>query len=222
MSKMAQNQENGKVPSNLIPKCPECGGTMQVHVEVDQNFLKGQAWQASFQAYRNFIENANGKKLVLLELGVGARNQLIKAPFMNLTNSEENATYITFNKGRELYIPDVIADKSIGIDKGHGSRAAEYYKDYCREHDLPYDAGIYYITYYHDQDDSLGLSEIKKSSSLSERVVLLYQIFKDADALDRFRLGPDALDVNFLRTEEAHRLVAFAKDLLRKSSETNS
>ena len=109
-----------------------------------------------------------------------------------------------------------------GIDKGHGSRAAEYYKEYCREHDLSYDAQTYYITYYHDQDDSLGLSEIAKSPSLSERAVLLYQIFKDADALDRFRLGPDGLDVNFLRTEEAHRLVDFAKDLLQKSNETNS
>lgn len=108
-----------------------------------------------------------------------------------------------------------------GIDKGHGRRAAEYYKNYCREHNLPYDAGTYYITYYHDQDDSLGLSEIAKSSSLSERAVLLYQIFKDADALDRFRLGPDALNVNMLRTEEAHGLVDFAKYLLQKSCKTN-
>lgn len=108
-----------------------------------------------------------------------------------------------------------------GIDKGHGSRAAAYYKDYCREHDLPYNEQTYVITYYHDQDDSLGLSEIKNSSSLNERAVLLYQIFKDADALDRFRLGPDGLDVKFLRTEEARQLVDFAKDLLRKSSETN-
>ncbi|WP_228551003.1 HD domain-containing protein [Sporosarcina cascadiensis] len=109
-----------------------------------------------------------------------------------------------------------------GIDKGHGGRAAEYYKEYCREHGLPYDEQTYYMTYYHDQDDSLGLSEIAKSSSLSERAVLLYQIFKDADALDRFRLGPDGLDVKFLRTKEAHGLVDFAKDLLRKSNETNS
>lgn len=109
-----------------------------------------------------------------------------------------------------------------GIDRGHGGRAAAYYKDYCREHDLRYDAGTYYIIYYHDQDDSLGLSEIKKSSDLSERTVLLYQIFKDADALDRFRLGPDGLNAKFLRTEEARRLVDFAKELLRKSSETNS
>ncbi len=108
-----------------------------------------------------------------------------------------------------------------GIDKGHGGRAAEYYKDFCREHDLPYNAATYYITYYHDQDDSRGLSEITKSISLSERGVLLYQIFKDADALDRFRLGPNALNLNFLRTEEAHGLVDFAKYLLQKSSETN-
>jgi NAD-dependent SIR2 family protein deacetylase len=116
LSKMAQKQEDGKVPPSLIPKCPECGGPMQVHVEVDRNFLRDQTWQTSYQAYQYFIEKAHGKKLVLLEFGVGARNQMIKAPFMNVTNHEENATYITFNKGSELYIPDVIASKSIGID----------------------------------------------------------------------------------------------------------
>ncbi|PAV28699.1 hypothetical protein CIL05_15560 [Virgibacillus profundi] len=116
LSEMAQKQENGKVPQDLIPKCPECDGPMQVHLEVDRNFLQGEAWQASYQAYQDFIKNAHGKKMVLLELGVGARNQLIKAPLMKLTSLEENATYITLNKGRELYIPDAIADKSIGVD----------------------------------------------------------------------------------------------------------
>lgn len=116
LGEMSRSQDNGKVPSSLIPKCPECGGPMQVHVEVDRNFLRGEAWETSLQAYQDFIGNAHGKKLVLLELGVGARNQLIKAPFMNLTNLEEHSTYITFNQGRELYIPDAIAAKSIGMD----------------------------------------------------------------------------------------------------------
>lgn len=115
LSEMARVQENGKVPTDLIPKCPECGGSMQVHLEVDRNFLKGKDWQASFQAYKNFIEKFHGKKLVLLELGVGARNQLIKAPFMDITYAEENATYITLNKGG-LHIPEEIAVKSIGIN----------------------------------------------------------------------------------------------------------
>jgi NAD-dependent SIR2 family protein deacetylase len=39
LSKMAQNQEGGKVPQNLIPKCPDCGGAMQVHIELDGKFL---------------------------------------------------------------------------------------------------------------------------------------------------------------------------------------
>ena len=109
-----------------------------------------------------------------------------------------------------------------GIDQGHGKRGAANYKDYCLASGLPYDARTYYITYYHDQDDSLGLSEISKVSSLGDRGVLLFQIFKDADALDRFRLGPEGLNVNFLRTEEARQLVEFAKNLLRNSSETNA
>jgi NAD-dependent SIR2 family protein deacetylase len=116
LSKMAQNQENGKVPSNLIPKCSECGGPMQVHIELDGNFLRDQSWQTRYQAYQDFIQKAHGKKIVFLELGVGARNQLIKAPFMKLTNVEEYATYITFNRGSDLYIPETITAKSIGID----------------------------------------------------------------------------------------------------------
>ena len=115
ISKMAKSQEDGRVPSDIISKCPECGGNMQLNVEIDSNFLKGEYWQRKYKNYQNFINEAHGKKIVLLELGVGARNQLIKAPFMRLTNFEENATYITVNKG-ELYIPNEIADKSIGID----------------------------------------------------------------------------------------------------------
>ena len=105
------------------------------------------------------------------------------------------------------------------LDKGHGKRAAEYYKDYCSENDMPFDMKTYYIMYYHDQDDVIGLSEIDKVPSVGEECILLYKIFKDADGLDRFRLGPDGLDINMLRTEEAHKLVDFAKYLLQKSKE---
>lgn len=89
---------------------------MQVHVEVDENFLRDESWQVSLKAYQDFIDKAHGKKLVFLEFGVGARNQMIKAPFMKLTKLEEYAAYITFNKGSELYIPEAIVAKSIGID----------------------------------------------------------------------------------------------------------
>lgn len=37
------------------------------------------------------------------------------------------------------------------------------------------------------------------------------RFFKDADALDRFRLGPNALDAKYLRTEQAKKMLDFAK-----------
>lgn len=105
------------------------------------------------------------------------------------------------------------------LDTGHGKRAAEYYKESCSKYDISFDEQTYYIMSYHDQDDELGLSEIAKSPVLGENCILLYKIFKDSDGLDRFRLGPDGLDINMLRTEEASKLVDFAKYLLKKSNE---
>ena len=62
-----------------------------------------------------FCAEVSWKKLVILEFGVGWRNQMIKAPFMRLAASEPNSSYITFNKG-EVYIPEEIAENSIGVD----------------------------------------------------------------------------------------------------------
>ena len=67
------------------------------------------------QEYQNFVRKYHGKSLVILEFGVGWRNRMIKEPLMQLTASEPNAFYITFNKG-EIYIPDEIAGRSIGVD----------------------------------------------------------------------------------------------------------
>ncbi|MBU3174585.1 HD domain-containing protein, partial [Clostridium estertheticum] len=89
------------------------------------------------------------------------------------------------------------------LDTGHGKRAAEYYKESYSKYDISFDERTYYVMAYHDRDDVLGLSEIKKSPALSQNCILLYKIFKDSDGLDRFRLGPDGLDVNMLRTKEA-------------------
>ena len=121
LATMAREQANGKVPAALIPVCPRCGGNMQVHIETGPRFLKGAQWQARQTAYRDFVTQAREGKILFMELGVGARNQLIKNPFMQQVYQQANASYITFNRGRELFIPDAIAHKSLGIegDIGH-------------------------------------------------------------------------------------------------------
>ena len=42
----------------------------------------------------------------------------------------------------------------------------------------------------------------------------MYQILKDADALDRVRFGIRALDTSYLRVETSQSLVFFAHQLL--------
>lgn len=63
-----------------------------------------------------FLDRYRNKRLVILELGIGKRNRMIKLPIMQLAANEPIATYITLNLAPELYIPDAIAHKSIGIE----------------------------------------------------------------------------------------------------------
>lgn len=65
---------------------------------------------------QNFLTRYHGKRLVILELGVGMHNRMIKQPLMQLAASEPCATYITLNLAPELYIPQAIASKSIGLE----------------------------------------------------------------------------------------------------------
>ncbi len=113
--KMTEAEKDGQIPSERIPRCSCCGGPVTVNMADSNAFFQTEQFQNKMQDYQDFIKKYHGKKLVILELGVGWRNRMIKEPFMNLAASEPEAVYITFNKG-EVYIPSEIARKSIGVD----------------------------------------------------------------------------------------------------------
>ena len=62
-----------------------------------------------------FLRHYSGKYIVILELGIGKHNRFIKQPLMQLATHEPHAVYITLNLTPELYIPDAIAHKSVGL-----------------------------------------------------------------------------------------------------------
>ena len=106
--KLAALEKNGLVPGEAIPICPVCGAAMELyHAQPPK--------QSTVAEWNHFCSTFHNKKLVILELGIGWRNQLIKAPLMTITANEPQAAYITINLG-EIYIPDNIRQKSFGLD----------------------------------------------------------------------------------------------------------
>lgn len=93
-----------------IPRCDKCGAELDLNI-AGNNF---QVNQNAVVALQNFLEKDEDSKLLLLELGIGPNNQLIKAPSMQLIAAAPNSHYITINQG-QLYIPDQIAPRSIGF-----------------------------------------------------------------------------------------------------------
>lgn len=106
-----EKDQAGTLTEANIPKCDTCGAPLEINTAASQGFQINQNRLAAFQ---NFIQTNEGKRLVILKLGIGPRNQMIKAPSMQLVASDENIRYITINKS-ELLIPDLIKEKSIGF-----------------------------------------------------------------------------------------------------------
>ena len=100
------------------------------------------------------------------------------------------------------------------LDVGHGQRAADYYREYCQTHPLVFDERAYLVMTFHDRDDALGEVALMEQAD----GVLLYHIFKDADALDRFRLGSRGLDARYLRTAEAKSLYQYAEQVFKQKN----
>lgn len=105
------------------------------------------------------------------------------------------------------------------LDVGHGARAAEAYLEGA-DGAGGGDKLAAAIMGYHDLDDEVGEERI--GAEFGAHGVRLFRIFKDADGLDRFRLGPDALDERFLRTPEAKELVELSRTLNGRDGATES
>lgn len=113
--RMASLEQDGYVPTAALSACPHCGGPVEVDMASSQAYFHTQRWQQKAQAFQDFLTAARGKRLLVLELGIGVRNQLIKAPLMQLVADMPETFYITVNKG-ELFIPSAIADRALGVD----------------------------------------------------------------------------------------------------------
>lgn len=103
IEKMLAGMHDLEVPYDLIPRCPKCGWKMVPWVQ-DDTFLRGNAWNESYQRYMDFLAQNHNKKLVLLELGVGDMTpSIIQLPFWEITakNPDTYLINVTLDKTTE-------------------------------------------------------------------------------------------------------------------------
>ncbi|MEH7254142.1 Sir2 family NAD-dependent protein deacetylase [Neobacillus niacini] len=92
-----------KIPSELVPKCPVCGGNMDPNLRVNQYFVQDKKWYELYDLYNQFLQESEGKKVLYLELGVGFNTPgIIRYPFEQMTYRNENATLIRLNKDNPI------------------------------------------------------------------------------------------------------------------------
>jgi NAD-dependent SIR2 family protein deacetylase len=109
-----------QIPSELVPKCPVCGGKMAVNLRSDNTFVEDEGWHAAAQRYLDFVNGHQHGKVLYWDLGIGANTPtIIKLPFMQMTLKNPEATYATINLG-EAFTVEQIQDRSIVIKEDIG------------------------------------------------------------------------------------------------------
>lgn len=115
--RMVAEQDNMKIPSELIPKCPVCGAPMTMNLRCDDSFVQDEGWYSAAERYEDFIRRHMEKHVLFLELGVGFNTPaIIKYPFWRMTAGNVNAVYICINSG-EMLCPKEIENRSIYFDR---------------------------------------------------------------------------------------------------------
>ena len=116
VKRMIEEQQNMRVPTELVPHCPVCGKPMAMNLRADDTFVEDAGWHVAAGRYSDFIGRHQSGNVLYLELGVGANTPvIIKYPFWRYTYANPQATYACVNFG-EAYVHPDIRDRSILID----------------------------------------------------------------------------------------------------------
>lgn len=105
--RMVEQQQDMKIPSELIPHCPVCGAPMIMNLRCDDTFVQDEGWYDAAERYSDFVKQHRSGKILYLELGVGNNTPaIIKYPFWRMTLQNPNAIYASINL-ENMMIPQI-------------------------------------------------------------------------------------------------------------------
>lgn len=113
---MFHQQEQMRVPTELLPHCPKCGKPITMNLRADDTFVQDEGWYRAAERYEDFLRRHENLHVLFLELGVGYNTPvIIKYPFWQMTAKNPKAVYACVNHG-EAFCPEQIAPQAICID----------------------------------------------------------------------------------------------------------
>ena len=117
VKKWLENTKDCKIPSNLVMKCPVCGGDMEMNLRKDINFVQDENWYRESNKYEEFLARAKNKNVVLLEVGVGFNTPgIIRFPFEQMVANNKKTSLIRINKDYPMPMLE-IKNKTISFDE---------------------------------------------------------------------------------------------------------
>ena len=117
-SQMDASRKDCLIPSELIPKCPVCGGRMNMNLRIDHHFVQDTEWYEAERRFGDFLSEAinSSKNICLLELGVGFNTPtIIRFPFEKLMREHEQISLVRLNLN-EAVIPESFGARAVGIN----------------------------------------------------------------------------------------------------------
>ena len=105
-----------KIPTALIPKCPDDGSKVTMNLRADDSFVEDEGWHKASAAYAEFVRRHEKLHTIYMEIGVGANTPvIIKYPFWAMTAANPKAVYACLNYN-EAFCPQQIEKQSICLD----------------------------------------------------------------------------------------------------------
>ena len=105
-----------RLPSSLIPACPDDGSAVTMNLRSDDTFVEDEGWHLAAKRYEEYLDAHERGRILYLELGVGSNTPvIIKFPFWKMTMANPEALYACLNYG-EAYCPRQIEDQAVCLD----------------------------------------------------------------------------------------------------------
>lgn len=106
------------IPSFLVPTIK--GRPVKMNLRIDKEFLEDKGWHEASERYTKFVKNNLNKRLLLLELGVGANTPgIIKYPFWQFTAEDKEASLVSISKNL-FAVPAEIKSRTLEISEDIG------------------------------------------------------------------------------------------------------